>query len=445
MLARKMAARLEAWRAAQGERPKAFLLSGARQTGKTFTVREFARQHYANYIEVNFLDNEDAASLLTAAQDSDELVTRLSLLSKQPLDAGRTLVFFDEIQASPDMLTVAKFLVEQDRFDLVLSGSLLGVELRGIRSFPVGYLHEERMYPLDFEEFCWALQVPARVIDEIRAAYRDKRPLEVALHDRLVRLYRLFIVVGGMPEVQSDIVSQYGADIIRYANGRSLFVEAIYQALPGELAKVNKRFVLGSLKQGATYARFEDDFEWLAGAGVALPTCLATEPSRPLRRSLERRKFKLYSSDVGLLMVRYPNVIAMDVIEGSRSVNFGAVYENAVAQELKSAGYELCYYNNNRKGEVDFLIETGAGSIIPIEVKSGKDYKLHTALNNLLGTQEYAIDEAYVLSEHNVSREERLGKSVYYLPLYMTLCLGSELEVATKPGDFAPPSFVDWG
>ena len=201
MLARKMAARLEAWRAAQGERPKAFLLSGARQTGKTFTVREFARQHYANYIEVNFLDNEDAASLLTAAQDSDELVTRLSLLSKQPLDAGRTLVFFDEIQASPDMLTVAKFLVEQDRFDLVLSGSLLGVELRGIRSFPVGYLHEERMYPLDFEEFCWALQVPARVIDEIRAAYRDKRPLEVALHDRLVRLYRLFIVVGGMPEV----------------------------------------------------------------------------------------------------------------------------------------------------------------------------------------------------------------------------------------------------
>ena len=461
MLARKMAARLEAWRAAQGERPKAFLLSGARQTGKTFTVREFARQHYANYIEVNFLDNEDAASLLTAAQDSDELVTRLSLLSKQPLDAGRTLVFFDEIQASPDMLTVAKFLVEQDRFDLVLSGSLLGVELRGIRSFPVGYLHEERMYPLDFEEFCWALQVPARVIDEIRAAYRDKRPLEVALHDRLVRLYRLFIVVGGMPEVvqrfidskndlaavrevQSDIVSQYGADIIRYANGRSLFVEAIYQALPGELAKVNKRFVLGSLKQGATYARFEDDFEWLAGAGVALPTCLATEPSRPLRRSLERRKFKLYSSDVGLLMVRYPNVIAMDVIEGSRSVNFGAVYENAVAQELKSAGYELCYYNNNRKGEVDFLIETGAGSIIPIEVKSGKDYKLHTALNNLLGTQEYAIDEAYVLSEHNVSREERLGKSVYYLPLYMTLCLGSELEVATKPDDFAPPSFVDW-
>ena len=284
----------------------------------------------------------------------------------------------------------------------------------------------------------------------------------MALHDRLVRLYRLFIVVGGMPEVvqrfidskndlaavrevQSDIVSQYGADIIRYANGRSLFVEAIYQALPGELAKVNKRFVLGSLKQGATYARFEDDFEWLAGAGVALPTCLATEPLRPLRRSLERRKFKLYSSDVGLLMVRYPNVIAMDVMEGSRSVNFGAVYENVVAQELKSAGYELCYYNNNRKGEVDFLIETGTGSIIPIEVKSGKDYKLHTALNNLLGTQEYAIDEAYVLSEHNVSCEERLGKSVYYLPLYMTLCLGSELEVATKPGDFAPPSFADWG
>lgn len=461
MLARKMTGNLEAWRTAQDKKPKAFLLSGARQTGKTFTVREFARQHYANYIEVNFLDNKGAASLLAAAQGGDDLVTRLSLLSKQPLDAGRTLVFFDEIQASPDMLTVAKFLVEQNRFDLVLSGSLLGIELQGIRSFPVGYLHEERMYPLDFEEFCWALQVPARVIDEIRTAYRDKRPLEATLHDRLVQLYRLFIVVGGMPEVvqrfidskndlaavrevQSDIVSQYGADIIRYASGRSLFVEAIYQALPGELAKVNKRFILGSLKQGAAYERFEDDFEWLAGAGVALPTCLVTEPSRPLRRSLERRKFKLYSSDVGLLMVRYPNAIAMDVMEGSRSVNFGAVYENVVAQELKSAGYGLCYYNNNRKGEVDFLIETGAGSIIPIEVKSGKDYKLHTALNNLLGTQEYGIEEAFVFSEHNVSHGERLGKRVHYLPLYMTLCLGSELEIATEPRDFAPPSFADW-
>ncbi len=461
VLKRKMAGRLEKWRLSQAEKPKAFLLSGARQTGKTYIVREFAHEHYDNFIEVNFLDDKTASSLLAGAQGSEDLITRLSLLSKQPLTAGRTLVLFDEIQASPDMLTTAKFLVEQDRFDLVLSGSLLGVELKGIRSFPVGYLHEERMYPLDFEEFCWALKVPERVIDEVRAAYREKRPLDDSLHDRLVRLYRLFIVVGGMPEVvqrfldtgndlaavreaQTDIVGQYGADIVRYANGRSVFVEAIYQALPSELAKVNKRFVIGSLKEGATYKRFEDDFEWLTGAGVVLPACLASEPTRPLQRSVERKKFKLYSSDVGLLMARYSNAVAMDVIEGARSVNFGAVYENVVAQELKSAGYELCYYNNNRKGEVDFLIESGSGSVIPIEVKSGKDYKLHTALNNLLGTVDYEISEAFVLSEHNVSRDERIGKPVYYLPLYMTLCLGEERKIPPTGSLFAPPSFDDW-
>ena len=461
MLRRKMTDCLERWRRSQAEKPKAFLLSGARQTGKTYIVREFARKHYDNFIEVNFLDDEAASTLLADAQGSEDLVARLSLLSGRPLSAGRTLVFFDEIQASPDMLTMAKFLVEQGRFDLVLSGSLLGVELKGIRSFPVGYLHEERMYPLDFEEFCWALNVPERVIGEIRGAYKEIRPLDDGLHERLVRLYRLFIIVGGMPEavqkfidtsndlaavreVQSDIVSQYGADIVRYANGRSVFVEAIYQALPSELAKVNKRFMIGSLKEGATYKRFEDDFEWLAAAGLVLPTCLATEPLRPLQRGVERRKFKLYSSDVGLLMVRYSNAVAMDVMEGARSVNFGAVYENVVAQELRSAGYELCYYNNNRKGEVDFLMETSSGEVVPIEVKSGKDYKVHTALNNLLGTEAYGIGRAFVLSEHNVSSEERKGKPVYYLPLYMTLCLSDERGVLPGSGVFAPPAFEDW-
>lgn len=461
MLRRKMSTRLEAWRLAQSQKPKAFLLSGARQTGKTYVVREFAKSHYDNMVEVNFLNDVDAASLLRGASNGADVVTRLSLLSGKPLDEGRTLVFLDEIQASSDMLTMVKFLVELDRFDLVLSGSLLGAELRGIRSFPVGFLHEERMYPLDFEEFCWAQGVPKKVLEEVRAAFVEKRPLEESLHERLVRLYRLYIVVGGMPEVvqtfidsrhdmaaarevQTDIVQQYGVDVVQYSQSRSLFIEAIYQAIPSELAKVNKRFVFNSLKRGATYERFEDDFEWLIGAGVVLPAYLAAEPTRPLQRGIQRKKFKLYASDTGLLVAQYPCITAMDVMEGARSVNFGAVYENVVAQELQAAGFELCYYNNNRKGEVDFLIENGAGSIVPLEVKSGKDYKLHTALNNLLGTPDYAIEQAYVLSEHNVSHAERMGKNVYYLPLYMTLCLGSERGVPRCSGDFAPPSFADW-
>ena len=200
----------------------------------------------------------------------------------------------------------------------------------------------------------------------------------------------------------------------------------IFDSIPGQLAKVNKRFALNSVRKDAIYEVLEDDFAWLSQAGIALQTHLVTEPKLPLLRTCIRSKFKLYSSDCGLLLVRYPLASAREVISGSGDANFGAVYENVVAQELACAGFPLFYYNNNRKGEVDFLIETHEGKVVPIEVKSGKDYKRHMALNNLLGTKDYPIDCAYVLSEFNVSQGEREGKPVYYLPLHMTMCLHEE-------------------
>lgn len=456
MLRRKVTQRFEEWLVAP--KRKALLVSGARQTGKTFAIREFARSHFDNVLEVNFLEDKAAASFLSGSSSADEFIERLSLLSSVPLSQGRILVFLDEIQEAEDVLTVSKFLVEAGRFELIMSGSLLGVELKNVRSFPVGYLHEVRMFPLDFEEFCWSQNVPERFLDQIRCCYEGKKPLDEALHERFINLFRQYIVVGGMPEavqayvdtrrdlaavraVHDDIFNLYKKDIAKYAADRSLFVRAIYDALPSELAKVNKRFVLQSVKNGATYESLKDDFEWLDAAGVVLKTCLVKEPKFPLIRTREKRKFKLYSADTGMLVTRYPAQTAMGVLQGSRSVNFGAVYENVVAQGLASAGFDLFYYSSNRKGELDFLVETGRGDIVALEVKSGKDYKRHAALNNVLGTDEYGVSCAYVLSEANVSQMVRKGKTVHYLPLYMLMCLDAEAPdvlpgLTLEPVDF---------
>lgn len=318
------------------------------------------------------------------------------------------------------------------------------------------------MHPLDFEEFCWAMGVPDAIIEEVRVAYREKRPLDEPLHDRLVRIHRQYIVVGGMPEavqgfldngrdlgeprqVGTDIVEQYRYDIIKYAPGRKMQICTIFDSVPGQLAKVNKRFVFNLIKKSATFDSLEDDFSWLVKSGVTLPAYLVTEPKAPLLRTKVQEKFKLYASDCGLLLSQYSLASSRSVLEGAGDANFGAVYENIVAQQLASAGFPLFYYNNNRKGEVDFLIESAEGKVLPIEVKSGKDYKRHMALNNLLDAKGFDVSCAYVLSEFNVSVGERAGRPVYYLPLYMAFCLEEERGNNLEGFVLEEISFDDWG
>ncbi len=459
MLKRKMSARLENWK--DSPHRKVLLLLGARQTGKTFIVREFAARNYPAFIEVNFLEDEESGAFLAGATSAEELVSRLSLMVGHALQPN-TLVFFDEVQHfGREVVTLSKFLLDDGRFDLVLSGSLLGVALEGVSSFPVGYARIERMFPLDFEEFCWATGVPDSIIGEIKESYRCTRPLEETLHDRLTKVFRQYIVVGGMPEAvqrfvegrrdlgvaretDAGIVEQYRYDIVKYAESRKLAIQTIFDNIPSQLAKENKRFLMMSMGKGTTFERLKDDFAWLVKAGVALPTHIALEPKYPLLRTKVKEKFKLYSSDCGVLLAQYPQVAAMKIASGMGDANFGAIYENVVAQEIAAAGFPLYYYHNNRKGEVDFLLETGEGAVLPIEVKSGKDYKMHVALNNLLKTEDYGIERAYVLSEHNVSSEMRNGKPIHYLPLYMTMCLASERGDNLEGFHLEDISFEDW-
>ena len=415
----------------------ALLVAGARQIGKTYLLEEFARTQYDDYVKIDFIEDATARRRYGSVSNSRQLIDLLSLEVGHRVEPGKTLVLFDEVQQAPEVVTLSKYLVQDGRFDVAMSGSMLGTELEGIRSLPVGYLHTVDMAPLVFEEFCWAQGVPANVLQEMQTCFESRKPMPEAIHESLIALFDRYLVVGGMPaavvksiegrrdlgsvrEVQEDLVRLYREDIAKYSKERALQIKAIFDAMPSQLNKENKRFHLQSLSNNAKYDRFANDFQWLVAACVALKVDNVTDPKPMLARTAEPNRFKLYGSDVGMLMSRYTPQVAMAALMGEKSVNYGGVYENYVAQELAAAGVALHYYHHSKRGEVDFVIETAEGSVLPIEVKSGKDYKLHTALNNLLSIDEYGIQEAFVMSRSNVSTDTRQGKTVTFLPLYMS-------------------------
>ena len=428
MIERKVEQRLERFR----QEDKALLITGARQVGKTFIIREFGKQAYQSFIEINFLEDKTAASLFENARDSRDLLLRLSAIADKPLIPGQTLIFFDEVQECPEIVTAIKFLVEEGSYRYILSGSLLGVDLKDIRSVPVGYMDIVQMYPLDFEEFALANRVSPNVIDALREAFEEKRPVDAVVHERMMALFRLYLVVGGMPaavmkyletnnlrdviEEQQAIIALYKKDIARYDPEEKLYLEDIFDLIPSELNCKNKRFILKNLNENFKFSRYSNSFLWLKDAGVALPTFCVAEPTVPLRLSKSSNLFKLFLSDVGLLASMYMDHIQVKILNGEKSINFGAVYENAAAQELKAHGFDLYYFNSKKQGELDFLIERN-GHVLPIEIKSGKDYTKHAALSNVLANEDYDIPEAYVFLNDNVSRT---GKITYY-PIYMLM------------------------
>ena len=410
-------------------------MDGARQVGKTYLVDRFCREQFDQLVKVDFLRDEQA-SYVSGARDARDLIERISLMCGHKVTPEKTVVFFDEVQEAQNLVTLSKYLVEDGRFRLVMSGSMLGVELRQVRSFPVGFLHIETMFPLDFEEFCQNQGMTDSLWNRMQAHFEQMRPMEPALHERLLRLFRLFIVVGGMPaavqtyidsagdlgavrDVQRDLVRLYRADISKYAGARTLRVMAIFDNTPSQLDKENKRFELKSLRKKATYERYANDFQWLVSSRAALKTVNVREPKAMLRRTEEPNRFKLYQSDTGLLVSRYPLTVSMAIISGSKDVNRGGIYENVVAQELASARVALRYHRHSSRGEVDFIGETPDREVVPMEVKSGKSYKRYVALNNLLSVEDHGVQTAYVLSEANVSVEDRMGKPVRYVPLYL--------------------------
>lgn len=433
MLKRKIMQRLIDWKASS---KKAMLITGARQIGKSYAIREFAKREYRSYVEINLYDDKAAAKALLTAANVNEFLSRLSLFARDIMIPGNTLVFIDEVQEAPDIMTMVKFLVQDGRFDYVFSGSMLGTEFKGVRSYPVGYVTERMMRPMDFEEFCWAIGVRKETLDTIHQCCEDERSVDEAVHEAMMRNFRTYLVVGGMPDavnaflnsggdlaavrrVQSDLNRQYRHDISQYAGSRALQVREVFEQMPTQLADGNGRFSVTAIGENARYSRNQKDFVWLTDAGVALKTNCVAEPKSPLKRTAQSPKFKLYQSDTGMLMARYPVSTAQATYLDDSNPNLGAIYENAVAQELTAQRIPLYYYMSKKKGEVDFIADTQEDSVMPIEVKSGRSYMVHAAIDALLANPEYRLNQGMVVSRSNVLRQG----NVLNLPLYALWCL----------------------
>lgn len=410
---------------------KALLVTGARQIGKTWLIRDEIEKSGYTKFEINFIDQPDMVHYLDAEMSADEFLVKLRMIMPEDCKPHETIVFFDEIQKCPEIVTKIKFLVDEGSFKYVMSGSLLGVELKGIASAPVGYLSVLRMYPMDFEEFMIANHVSKATLEMLKDKFETVRPVDEFIHQKLLALFFVYLIVGGMPDavktyiatkdirevdkIQRDIVTQYKEDFSQYeSEDKKLKLISIYDIIPAELNKQNKKFVFTMLDKELKFDRYENSFLWLKDAGVALPVYNVEAPVIPLLASKSSNVFRLFSSDIGLLTSAYPAATKIELINKNGEVNNGAHFENAVAQQLLCNGFEPYFCKKKNIGELDFLIEM-EGKVVPIEVKSGKAYRTHKALDHFMNVSDYHIEKAYVFSTGNVEED---GK-VTYLPIYM--------------------------
>lgn len=437
MVYRKVTSKIKEW---IREPKRAMLITGARQVGKTYSIRQCLSETDSDYIELNLLENEEYVKALQQSVTIDDLKINISALKNVSFTDYRTFLFIDEIQEYKDIITKVKFWVDDGRIRFIFSGSLLGVELRNLRSAPVGYMDEIEMYPLDFEEFIHASGVKDETIGYLRECFRTMTPVNDVVHTKMLTHLRRFLVIGGMPaavsayvksgnvgtvsEIQENIIRQYKRDFTKYeADDRKLRLVAIYEQIPAQLLKQNKRFNYADIQKGLRFERVEDSFLWLTFAGVALPVFNATEPRIALDQNSKSSLLKLYSSDVGLLTEQYGSSLRTQILFSDDQINLGGVYENYVAQELNSHGYKLYFYNSHSIGELDFVIEHDM-SVLPIEVKSGKDYYVHSAIDKVTYNSQYEIEKSIVFSNGNVEVKD---KTVYY-PIYMCGFLTKQTE-----------------
>lgn len=411
------------------------LIDGARQVGKTYIIRHVGQKLFENYIELNLVEDYVGVRLFANAKTVEDFYLAVSMLAGDRMkEKENTLIFIDEIQAYPHLLTLLKFLAQDDRFTYIASGSLLGVTLAQTTSIPMGSIRMVRMFPLDFEEFLYANGMNALVVSSLRKKYERQESLDEATHAKVLDMFRKYLLVGGMPDavnafvtekniqrvrqIQSEIYAYYAADASKYDDGRKLKIRRIYDLIPSNLENKKKRVVAQSIenKRGKTFADYQDEFDYLISAGIALSVQAISTPVFPLIQSSGKNLLKLYLNDVGILSgILYGNNIQA-ILSDEESINLGSVYECVVASELIAHGHKLFYYDNRTKGEVDFLVDDyDSLSAVPIEVKSGKDYTVHSALNAFVSNEDYHVKKAIVLSNE---REIATKSKITYLPIY---------------------------
>ena len=438
MLYRKITSYIEDY--LKSDTDKILILEGARQIGKSFSIREAGTRLYPNYVEINFVEDDEGDQLFKNIHKKEDFYLTLSMVAGDRL-SGRddTLVFLDEIQHYPQYLTMLKFLREDGRYRYIASGSLLGITLQDTTSIPVGSIIRKEMFQLDFEEFLMANGFGTEAIAMLRHSYENRQSLTEEHHNRMLDLFRRYLLVGGMPDavnayldthnivrvrdVQDNIRSMYADDASKYEkeHSKKLLIRRIYEMVPSQMENKKKRIVAQDIrgKEGDRFAQYQEEFEYLVSSGISLAVHAISNPHFPLSESLQKNLLKLYLNDVGMLsgMLYHNNI--RPILDDVRSINLGSVYESVVAQELRAHGHKLFYYDNRKQGEVDYLVDDyTAMSAHPIEVKSGKDYTVHCALNNLLKNPDYNIQAATVISNE---REIRQDGKITYMPVYLVM------------------------
>ena len=425
---------------------KILLIEGARQIGKSYIVRNVGTALYDNYVEINFVADDEGEKVFKNVHTTEEFYLNLSMVAGSRLDRyDNTLVFIDEIQHYPQFLTMLKFLREEHRYRFICSGSLLGIALKGTVSVPVGSVIPKKMYQLDFEEFLIANDFGKEAIEYLRKSFEQKRSLAPEVHDKVLGLFKRYLLVGGMPdavneylathnivkvrEIQEAIIVLYGIDASRYEEeaARKLYIRRIYDMIPSQMENKKKRIVVKDIqnREGDRFSNYVEEFEYLIHSGIAIASNAISNPKYPLAESQQKNLLKLYMNDVGMLSSRLYQYNVRPVLNDIAGINLGSLYESAVAQELKAHYNKLFYYDNKQKGEVDFLVDdSSTTSVLPVEVKSGKDYMVHSALNNLMAVSDYHIASSIVFSN---DREVRTKGNILYLPIYYVMFMENRM------------------
>ncbi len=420
---------------------KILIVDGARQIGKSYIIREVGQKLFPNFIELNMEVDKVGDRNFANARTVDDFYLALSVIAGDKMkEKDNTLVFIDEIQAYDHLLTLLKFLREDDKYTFICSGSLLGVTLKMTSSIPLGSIEIMHMYPLDFEEFLIANGVGKLVLDTIRKKFADRESMPDAVHDKLLGLFKKYLLVGGLPDavneflatknittirtIQHGVHHLYGVDASRYEETHNrLKIQRIYEMIPSNLENRKKRIVAKDIedKKGKRMSDYMEEFDYLVSSGITLGVNAISKPSFPLVENSGKNLIKLYMNDVGILTGIFFGSNIKAVMDDIASINLGSVYETAVAQELKAHGFNLYYYDNKKSGEVDYLVDDMKNlSVLPIEVKSGKDYQVHSALNKFVQTDEYNIRQAIVFSN---AQKVEVRNDITYMPIYYIMCI----------------------
>lgn len=434
---------------------KILLVNGARQIGKSYLIRYVGKKLFKHFVEINLKADQEGAAIFASVKSKEDFYLQLGAMAGNNLGTKEdTLVFLDEIQSYPHLMTMLKFLNEDGKYRYVASGSQLGVALAQTPSVPIGSVAIQQMYPLDFEEFLWAMGCGKETVEAMRQKFVAKESLNDSMHNYMLQQFKTYLLVGGMPDainkflenrnivqvraIQRDIHTLYKIDASQYDGAKKLVIRKIYDMIPSNMENKKKRIVVKNIEGLKAHKQFSDyaeEFEYLTNSGIALAVQAISNPAFPLAESESKNLLKLYLSDVGLLTNLLYGTNINAVLKDERSVNLGAVYESVIAQELHAHGFTLHYYDNKQKGEVDYLIDDYRHlTVLPLEIKSGKDYTVHSALDKFLATPEYHIHEAVVLSnEQSVYQQD----GITYMPIYY--CMFFENNVIEDEADYVIP------